>query len=224
MSSEFEAAISQLTQPVGGQYPRPWMTSLRDPLDARVFIVGMNQAKGYPTDSVGSHAKHMDTLFNRSGQSCRALYDEVTGGSPSPTRCNIDDLTRRLALEGVDDVLETNVICYSTAMSRDLTRPEHIAGAVKGDQIFRALLSHIRPAVLIAHGSGTSTRLGKCIGVKLPDPPEQAEDLRSLEVNDGDRSMAIFVVPSLALPQWNSWRRWAGQHLDMVARAVAAAL
>lgn len=224
MRSAFEATISQLTQPVAGQYPRPWMSSLQDPLEARVFIVGMNQAKGYPVDSVGSHARHMDALFNRNGQSCRGLYDEITGGKPSPTRTNIDDLRMRLASEGIRDVLETNVICYSTARSRDLTRPEHVAGAVKGDQIFRALLSHVRPAVLIAHGAGTSTQLGRCLGVRLPDPPEQAEDLRLLEVEYGDRSMTVFVVPSLAPPQWNSWKNWAGPHLDMVVKAASAAL
>ncbi|MBY4721469.1 uracil-DNA glycosylase family protein [Ralstonia mannitolilytica] len=221
VGEKLEAAISQLTQPVGGQYPRPWMTDLQDPMKASVFIVGMNQAKGYPVARVGSHARHVDALYNRNGQGCRALYDEMTDGKASPTRINVDDLTRRLTHAGVEGVLETNVICYSTPMSRDLHREEHAAGAAMGDLIFRTLLAHIRPAVLIAHGAGAAKQLGKCLGSKLPSPPERADDIRSINVDYNSHTTTVLVVPSLAPPQWNSWKFWAADHLDLVAKAAA---
>lgn len=83
---EFESAISQLTKLINNQFPRPWMTSLKDPRKAQVFVVGRNQRNGYPGDLRGGHNRHLDALFNRQGESCRGVYDEVTGGYPSPTR------------------------------------------------------------------------------------------------------------------------------------------
>jgi hypothetical protein len=135
--NKFEATIRDLTRPVNGQYPRPWMTKLTDPTSARVFIVGKNQAKGYPVERVGSHHRYLDTLFNRNGQSNRALYDLITGGQPSPTRENIDSLTTRLERLGVREVVETNVICYSTPLSTDLTLSEHRGGRERGGKSFR---------------------------------------------------------------------------------------
>ncbi|WP_124380434.1 hypothetical protein [Ralstonia sp. SET104] len=193
-------------------------------MKAKVFIVGKNQAKEYLVARVGSHARHVDALYNRNGQSCRALYDEIADGQPSKTRPNIDDLTKRLTLAGVEGVLETNVVCYSTAMSRHLRQQKHAAGAVKGDLIFRTLLAHIRPTVLIVHGVDATERLGRCLGSKLPSPPERAEDMRSLEVKYDDRPMTVFVVPSLAPPKWNSWKSWAADHLDLVAKAAATSV
>jgi hypothetical protein len=38
-----EAAIRGLTRPVNGQFPRPWMTTMARPEDARIFVVGYNQ-------------------------------------------------------------------------------------------------------------------------------------------------------------------------------------
>ena len=110
--SEFESTIAELTQPINGQYPRPWMTTLEDPTLAEVFVVGMNQAKTFSAATVGSHERYLDALFNRNGQSCRKLYDEASGGSPSPTRKNMDSLGRCLKQHGITNVLETNVICY----------------------------------------------------------------------------------------------------------------
>ncbi len=219
--SDFEAVIGQLTQPVGGQYPRPWMTSLRDPMQARVFIVGRHQVKNYPIRLVGSHGRHMDALFNRNGEDCRELYDEITNGEPSPTRSNLDNLTLRLAQHGIRDVLETNVICYSTTMSKVLARPEHVRSAANGEEIFRALLTHIRPPVLIVHGAKTAKELAQCIGVRLPCPPDRPEDVRLVQVMYGGQSMAVVVMPSLAPPEFNKWMRWADAHLNLVARSVA---
>lgn len=110
---QFESIIRELVKPLNNQYPRPWMTKLEDPRQADVFVVGKNQSKGYRTDAV-SYERHVAALFNRPPEGCRRLYDELTSGSPSPTRKNIDALVSRLEGVGVEDVLETNVVCYST--------------------------------------------------------------------------------------------------------------
>ena len=54
MKHEFEATIRKLTEPINGQYPRPWMTEMKNPWEAEVFIVGMNQRNGYDVDRVGT--------------------------------------------------------------------------------------------------------------------------------------------------------------------------
>jgi hypothetical protein len=135
---EFEARIRELTRPLNGQYPRPWMTALTDPLSAGAFVVGRNQAKPYLTSRI-NHDRFMDALFNRHGESCRGLYDELFP-DPSPTRTNTDRFTSMLADRGVIHVLETNVCCYSTAMSNELSEPIHAGGQCRGKEIFRTLL------------------------------------------------------------------------------------
>jgi hypothetical protein len=218
-SEQFENAIVRLTEPLNGQYPRPWMTDLVDPLSATLFIVGKNQAKGYDASRL-SHKRHVDALFNRGGESCRRLYDEMTGNSPSPTRKNTDRFRSILASNGIDRVLETNVVCYSTPMSSDLRLPEHRGGSVRGTEIFRTLLEYVRPQVLVAHGAGTRDALSALLGAALPPVPREHDGPVPAIVN----SMKIFVIPSLAPPQWNHWQGWATPYLDKVGRAAASAL
>src|SRR5690606_16544543 len=107
----------------------PWMSDLENPLASSVLAVGKNQAKGYPVNRV-SHRRHLDALFNRNGETCRGLYDEITGGKPSPTRTNTDVFRAVLAAHGIASVLETNVVCYSTPMSGDLRLVAHAGGSV----------------------------------------------------------------------------------------------
>ena len=71
-ASQFEVRIWELTKPINGQLPRPWMTRMKDPFRARVFVIGMNQSREYPTGQI-SHERHLDTLFNRNGETCRGL-------------------------------------------------------------------------------------------------------------------------------------------------------
>ena len=144
MTDNFEDRIRELTWPINRQLPRPWMTDMSNPLKADMFIVGMNQAKLYRVEEV-SHERHVDALFNRNGESCRGVYDEVTGGRPSPTRRNIDGLAARLRRQGIYNILETDVVCYSTPMSGDLRDRAHVGGATKGEEIFRYLLDVIAP-------------------------------------------------------------------------------
>ena len=116
---KFEEKIRELTEPINGQLPRPWMTKMRNPLEADVFIVGRNQRHPYPAIKI-LHQRHLDALFNQNGESCRGIYDEVTKGKPSPTRRNMDDLAARLNQRNIHNILETDVVCYSTPMSADL--------------------------------------------------------------------------------------------------------
>ena len=213
---EFEAAITLLTQECNGQYPRPWMTNMTDPLTASLFIVGRNQAKGYPTDKL-THMRHLDALFNRAGESCDALYEEVTDFRPSQTRRNIDRFHEILKREGADRILETNVVCYSTPMSSDLRLPAHAGGTLRGTEIFRALLEFVEPKVLIVHGSGASALLGRLLSRPLPAPPSEVSEPESTDIN----GMKVFVIPSLAPPKWNQWCGWADAYLTEVAKAAA---
>lgn len=218
--STFEDEIRAMTRPLNEQYPRPWMTDLTDPTQAQVFIVGKNQAKGYPVTVVGSHERHLDALFNRNGETCRQMYGVVTGGKASPTRRNIDGLTRRLARRGVVAVLETNVVCYSTPMSADLATDAHVGGRERGQEIFRALLRHIRPQVLISHGADTAKQLEKLLNIPLPLAPKAPSEPRRTRGG----TMSIYVLPSLAPPAYNSWSRWAPAFLDRLADLVASEL
>jgi hypothetical protein len=216
---KLESAIFEATRPINGQLPRPWMTELRDPLKATVFIVGRNQRNGYESARL-SHQRHIDALFNRNGESCRKIYDEITGGTPSPTRNNTDNFRAMLMVQGVTDVLETNVICYSTPMSADLSLSEHAGGALRGSEIFRLIFELIKPKVLIAHGAGTRRNLEKLLGVILPE----AQTHPGLPVSVAVGSTQVFVIPSLAPPQWNKWQSWAPEHLRAVAESVARVL
>jgi hypothetical protein len=215
-ASELEAAIRQLTNPINGQYPRPWMTSLKNPIEANVFTVGKNQRNGYDVSAVGTHDHFIDTLFNRGSENCRALYNRLTG-SPSPTRKNTDGLVRQLSDVGVSKVIETNVICYSTPMSADLRAAHHIGGTERGTEIFKVLIRLVQPSVLIAHGSDTVRKLGKVLNYELPAPPEKPVDPQPIRIGEA----FVFVVPSLAPPAFNKWSSWSKGHLAAVSAQVA---
>ena len=214
-----EVRIAKLTKPLNGQYPRPWMTNSRSPWCVPVFTVGRNQRNGFSEEAVGSHKKYLDALFNRNGSSSRGLYDLLTE-KPSPTRINTDRLVSKLADVGITEVLETNVVCYSTPMSSDLRSREHLGGKERGTEIFRTLLEVVKPKVLIAHGAGAAKDLSTLLETPLPSVPTVPG--MTARATAGD--MAVWVIPSLAPPKWNSWMRWADEHLDFVCREVAAHL
>ncbi|WP_147376827.1 hypothetical protein [Noviherbaspirillum saxi] len=219
MNTEFESVIAQLTQPINGQLPRPWMTDVSDPISANVFIVGKNQRNGFDSSRL-SHTRHLDALFNRRGESCREVYDEMTNGNPSPTRLNTDRFRELLRSVGVSQVLETNVICYSTPMSAHLQHHEHRGGALRGTEIFTTLLRFVKPRILIAHGSGTCETLGKVLNRTLPPIPTALTTPSPVDVGE----MTIFTIPSLAPPKWNAWKSWADEYLKNISKAVANAL
>jgi hypothetical protein len=217
-TNKFELRIQELTKPLNGQYPRPWMTDLKNPMSADVFIVGKNQAKTYDASRL-THKRHLNALFNRNGESCRGLYDEMKNHKPSFTRNNIDEFRKLLERQGVCNVLETNVICYSTPMSEDLKRSGNKGGSARGTEIFENLLRYIRPRVIIVHGAGAATALGRVLG-SLPDVPKDPRQV----VSTRDAEGTIFVIPSLAPPEWNKWSQWAEPYQTKVAKAVAKEL
>jgi len=221
---DFESQLRKLLEPLNGQYPRPWMTTLKDPLSARVFIVGKNQAKGFDTDKVGTMARMCDSLFNRNGMTCRGLYDEITGYSPSPTRQNTDTLTATLRDTGITEVLETNVICYSSPMSADLRLAAHAGGRVRGSEIFLFLLQAIQPQVLIVHGAGARDTLSKFLGSELAPIPQSPAPVMSSDVEYNGNPMLVIVSPSLAPPKYNQHSSWVWQYLDKACRVAAKRL
>jgi hypothetical protein len=223
MNQTFEKILRELTQPINAQYPRPWMTKLQNPLQAKVFIVGKNQAKTFSVQQVGSHNRFIDALFNRNGESSRDLYNRVTNKT-SPTRLNIDSLTSHLEQRGICDILETNVICYSTPMSSDLTKIPHQGGKKRGTDIFRTLLSYIRPSILIAHGVGTRKELARVLCTKFISEPKQADQVIYQRVTYENYEPIVFAIPSLAPPAYNRWSKWASEHLNNVADEVARQL
>lgn len=216
LMSSLEDGIRDLTQPINGQYPRPWMTDLRDPTRASVFVVGHNQAKAYPVDTVGHHERFLDALFNRNGQSCRGLYNEITSGQPSESRENLDWFSSILTHAGVVGIVETNAVCYSTRMSAELSRGSHRPGRQRGRQLFRYILEMIHPPIIVAHGTGTVKELRKVFGPTIPDPFLPPEEVVRMDTALGK----LFVVPSLAQPRFNHWKRLAPRYLENVARSV----
>lgn len=215
--ADLESLLRPLLAPIDGQYPRPWMTDSRDPAAVRVFTVGRNQRIGFPVNEVGSLDAFVDALFNRGRETCRQMYDRITG-IPSPTRMNTDRLVSTLAGHACGEVLQTNVVCFSTPMSSDLRH--HPDGVDQGREIFRILFSEIRPRVMIAHGAGTARELNRMFGFPRTGPPSTPEQVSRSE-HDGTE---LVVIPSLAPPAWNRWSGWAGEHMERVAQHVAAVL
>ena len=229
-------AIRELTCPINGQYPRPWMVE-GNPAEAEVFLVGKNQKNQFttsdiltpsdiPTHDESTHDEFLDAHFNCGDPNdCRALYDKATRGNPSRTRKNIDRLRDYLREEGVTKVLETNVICYSTSMSADLRRSEHSGGQLRGCEIFRAVLDGVRPKALVVFGVGAAEKLGKTLGGSLPAPihhPEFKACPTLLQVEWGQ--VGVLVIPSLAPPKWNQWCSQADAAFPVIARTVAEML
>ena len=138
-AAKLEAAIRELTRPINGQYPRPWITSSKDPASSDVLVVGMNDAKTFPANKVDSQDRFLDALFNRHGEDCYRLFYEVTS-DPYHTRNNIDNFIGRLEKHGVTNVLSTNVICYSTPMSSELRHSANVGGIDRGARFSRQCL------------------------------------------------------------------------------------
>lgn len=186
------------------------------PEEARVFIVGFNQATGFPATMVGSHDDYIDALFNRSDRSCQKLYEQMRGDDgASPTRRNLDRLRAQPAREGVHDVVETNVICYSTPMSRDLTEEKNKGGRAAGRQIFEEVLAIVRPRILIAHGAATAKELGRVLCARLPPAATNqaggvSRDRVQTSLRGHGYAPIVFAIQSLAPPRWNAWAEVGG--------------
>ena len=82
--TELEDRIRAMTIPRNGAYPRPWTTDT-DPEQADVLIVGASSAKTFRVADVGSHDHFLDALWNRNGQTCRAM----STGSPESISASV---------------------------------------------------------------------------------------------------------------------------------------
>ncbi len=221
---EFEKTLFNLTKPINGQYPRPWMTDLTNPFDAKVFIVGHNPATEFKVADIESHSTFMDALYNRNGQSCLGLYNKITGAKPSKSRENIENLSNMLKKKEVTGLIETNVVCYSTSTSGDLHKKTNSEGLRIGETIFKTIVSTIKPPVIIIHGAGTKKAFEKNMKCKLPPCPESRNDIIKIKVFIPTYSTTIYIIPSLALPAYNTWKNfseWANEYLEKVTDHIS---
>jgi hypothetical protein len=208
------------TQSVNGQRLRLYTTRMAHPENARVGLLGFNQATGFPADKVSPDQYVAAMLDGRRG---RALYEELRGErGPSRTRQNIDRLSERLG----GDVLEFNVVCYATSMGGDLTDTKNPGGKASGRQACLDVLTAARLPVLIVHGSRAAKELGHMLSASLPPPASKLIDgvsCRHVQTQLRGQPYAplVFVIPSLAPPAWNRWQNWAEPHIAEVAAAVA---
>ena len=239
--SELLAALRPLIRPTGpgalSQYPRPWMTDYVAPWAARVFTVGFNQHSPYlatelprvldelyPGDPRSPDEKYIASLLNCPPGRCREVYERVFPGPPGPTRRNTDSVIQALGDVGIPDVVQTNVICYSTPMARDLRLPAHRNGVKRGREIFETLVQIIRPRVIIAHGAKTSRKLAETLrtlrlnGAEFTVPKPRVPPSQPLSAHIDD--IVVFIIPSLAPPAFNRWGRGMLSHVAAVAEEV----
>ncbi len=221
----FERRVRDLTSEINGQYPRPWMTRLKVPQSAKVFVVGYNFAVPYMANTV-NYERYINSLFNRNGESCQAFYKEMT--STTPTRSNIEMFSTKLANADCDSVIETNVCCYGTKNADFLRRPKHQGGKERGIKIFLNLVKEIRPKAIVVYGKRVGKEFGRALELSssLPYPPDSKNKFVQDKLADGTH---VFVIPSLALPAFRTWPsghsfcNWADEYLDKVASRVARA-
>jgi hypothetical protein len=220
-ASRLEQSIRQLTHPINGQYPRPWMTDLEPPDSARVFLIGRNWGVPYSVQAVGSHNRFINAHFNRQGESCQRLYEEITVSRPTRTKIVYEELLRVFAKQGVEDILLTNIICYGTTGSASaLRRPEHSGGRERGVEVFRSLLETITPPVLICHGVGTAKDFRRLLKCDLPLPIHTDHDPIAIRAEVSGYRPVIYAIPSLALPGFNRWSSWAPRFFKSLAKSV----
>ena len=196
-------------------------------------LVGRNPGITIAEADAGSHQEFLDAMFNCAGPGrCYELIRNSRDWQArrASTRPNLDLLHDHLKREGVTNVLETNVICYATPMSKDLRRDEHKGGTSKGREIFSVVLDVIRPKALVVFGKGATKDLGKALSapgrkVKLLPPVHDPEfKLRPESAKTAWGEVNVLAIPSLAPPAWNKWSRQADAAFPVIARTVAEIL
>ena len=219
VNSEFENTIFDLTLPINGQYPRPWFTNMSNPELADVFIVGRNQATVYSIDRI-THEKHLNSLFNRNNESCVKEYQMFRGEKPSKTRENIKNFTNVLNRYNIFNILETDIICYSSPMSSVLQSREHKQGKIKGLEIFTYILNYIKPKIIFCYGSGTIKDFRKYFRIVLPEISLTMTELKNIKVDNS----VYYSMPSLAPPAWNLWHSEANKYFEYIAESASKIL
>jgi len=205
--------------PINGQYPRPWFTDLKRPDLADVFVVGRNQATTYSVDRL-THEKHIDSLFNRNNESCLFEYQIFRPGKSSRTRSNMNSFISALNRHNIINIIQTDLICYSTPQSYDLKTQYHRPGMIRGREIFSYIYKYIKPRIVILFGLGTIKDFRKHFGIAIPDAPTRLAEPPFIEAD----KTQYYSVRSLAPPAWNSWHSWAEDYFEKIAGAVSKVL
>lgn len=205
--TELENRIRAITVPRDGIYPRPWTTDT-DPDHADVLIVGASPARTFHVTDVGDQDQFLDSLWNRNGQTCRAMYDAATT-KPSRTRPNLDRLSEMLATQGLTS-LQTNVTCASAPYDAQVRKEARAYGT----ELFKVVFAQVPWRAMIVYGIGASERFGRAFGVTMPPvPPPDSEPVWTTV--EGRR---VFVSPTLAFPQY---KRSVWPYLERVVATVA---
>ena len=213
--NDFEQTIWRLTQPCNGELPRPWMTQMTNPLDADVFVIGMKPARQYPADEI-SHERHFNALFNRNGEHCRSLYDEVNKGDASPTRRNLDSFTALLNQRDIHNIIETNIVCCSDPDNIPSPSTGHIDQSGSDEEIFRYILQQIAPKVLIVYGVATANRLCKILNSGPIAVPKSLHDFHEVHT----KNHLVIPTRSFGPPEFDKWHTWSSAFLNAVADRV----
>jgi hypothetical protein len=209
------------------------MTDLKDPKDASVFIVGYNPATAYMARVV-DYDRFIESLFNKNDENCRRFYEEYRDANgeiekKTRTRNNIEWLSQKLGRAGLHSIIETNVICYGAKNKKCMGFAEHKGGKQRGIEIFRTLVTEIRPKVIIIHSKGASDEFNGNFGNNfgfVSNPPTTKNDIAQVDLKIGSYA---FVIPPLGEPGFRNWPKkplrsfchWADEYLDEVARRVA---
>lgn len=205
--TELEDRIRAMTIPRDDVYPRPWMTDA-DPDHADVLIVGASSAKTFYVSDIGNHDQFLDALWNRNGQTCRAMYDAATT-KPSRTRPNLDRLSEMLAAQGLAS-LQTNVTCASAPYDAQVRKEDRIHGT----ELFKAVVAQVPWRAMIIYGIGASEQFGRAFGVAMPPvPPPDSEPVWTTI-----QGRAVFVSPTLAFPHY---KRSVWPYLERVVATIA---
>jgi hypothetical protein len=201
--------------PVDGGYGRPWMS--RGPVaPTRTVVVGANAATPFPA-SVIERASYLDALLE-GGEALRRIYERArSGGSPSPTRLNIDRLTDALERAGLGPVLETYAVPIPTPRLADLAavNPEW---RTQTRRFLADLLAIVSPAIVIVHGAEAANAAGRQLGLRIDAPsPQSYERPIAHDLPSGGR---LFAIPSLSPPAANLWMPAHPGWPDEIARAI----
>ena len=131
-----------------------------------------------------------------------------------------------MSRSGINNILETNLICYSTKSFSDLRKPEHAGGKDVGIKIFETMGQFIRPRILILHGAKVREEICKVFNTELPaflrmgGIPVRPKTPFQKEVDIGNFRVVVFPIPSLAPPAANTWATWADEYLTEVGAIV----
>jgi hypothetical protein len=155
----------------------------------------------------------------------------------SPTRDNIDSLTDFLGKVRLRQVLETNVICYSTKKGADLSDPIHKNGRERGIEIFRSVFDVIRPPIVIVDGKaalkdfvklvGAGSDLKTIIGATLS--PEKTGPITIVKARLENPKYKgynplVYAMRSLGQPEFNKWKFRSAAYFEKLSEDVAKRL